>query len=167
MANKGRQFGGKDLELLSLPAGRLFSLVVWYGPSVATFPVLTTSSVSFSYLNPPPTPSAPPHLPSHLPPCYAGPKLMHTRKNCQKALKFSHQLFITLFIYKTIDNQVLLWLTNTATTKLRAGSCKWTFKRVFLEILLSANYAGFCSDSHIFDFILQCLKNFNSSRKLF
>ena len=50
-------------------------------------------------------------------------KWVHMR---QKALKFSHQLFITLFIYKTIDDQVLLCLTNTATTKLRAaaGSCK-------------------------------------------
>ena len=105
------------------------SLALWcdIGPLWLLFPVLTTSSVFFSYLNPPPTPSTSPHLPSHLPPCYAGPQLMFTQKNCQKALKFSHQLFITLFIYKTIDNQVLLCLTNMATTKLRAGSCKLTF----------------------------------------
>ena len=64
--------------------------------------------VSFSSLNPTPTPSAPPHFPSHPLPRYTGLKLMHTWKKLPKSLDIQPSAtckFIN-FIDKLINNSV-------------------------------------------------------------
>ena len=89
---------GKDLELLSLPAGRLFSLVVWRRPSVATFSHVNYFKCVFQLPKPsshPLHPSLPPIPPV---PMLRWPKINAHRKKTAKSLEIQ-PLVIYNFVY--------------------------------------------------------------------
>ena len=84
--------------------GYLCSLVVWYRPSVATFPHHNYFNCVFQLPKPSSHPLYP-SLPSTPPaPMLRWPKINAHLKNSQKALKSSHQLFVSLFTDKPIAN---------------------------------------------------------------